>query len=408
MFCRNCGAEIPEGGSFCGSCGTPVKEEPVGVREPEGSRPVMEDREKEKKTDASSGARENNPDMEMQSKGGKPLIIGVCSGALLLAVGIAILFTTGVPGGKDKPKEAIAEADEPKKVADSAEQQKEEMEEKPDRGEPMEEEAEEESDEEEPIEEEPDEEEPEQDVNEEKEDTADLAAEDYLCSDSSTRILTQEDVEKLQSGTYEDLPEGKGIIQMAVNEMYARRGYQFGSQSIQDYFETKGWYREIEGRSDDQESIYQNMSDIEQANVQFLSSFSEDLQGDVDVEAEVAQIREWFYDTQERQDSLMCCEYTQGTYYFEYGYAIKGVIPADYDDWGYTREYYYHDRKLYFAFLFAGSEEYRLYFKDGKVIRYIDANGTVYDYGDIGEGEQLGERVRLESDALYPGVNCGL
>ncbi len=127
----------------------------------------------------------------------------------------------------------------------------------------------------------------------------------------------------------------------------------------------------------------------------------------IDVETEVAQIREWYYDTQERQDSLMCCEYTQGTYYFEYGYAIKGVIPADYDDWGYTREYYYHNQELYFAFLFAGSEEYRLYFKDGKVIRYIDANGTVYDYGDIREGEQLGERVRLESDALYPGMNCG-
>lgn len=272
MFCRNCGAEIPEGGSFCGSCGTPVKEEPVAVREPEGSRPVMEDREKEKKTEASSGARENNPDMEMQSKGGKPLIIEVCSGALLLAVGIAILFTTGVPGGKDKPKEAIAEVEEPETVADSEEQKKEEMEEKPvgeepDEEEPMQEEA---------IEEELDVEEPEQDVNEAKEDTADLGIEDYLCSDSSTRILTQEDVEKLLSGTYDNLPEGKGIIQMAVNEMYARKGYQFGSQSIQNYFETKGWYREIERRSDDQESIYQNMSDIEQANVQFLSSFADD------------------------------------------------------------------------------------------------------------------------------------
>ena len=47
MFCRNCGAEIPEGGGFCGSCGTPVKEEPVAVRDPEGSRPVMEGRERE-------------------------------------------------------------------------------------------------------------------------------------------------------------------------------------------------------------------------------------------------------------------------------------------------------------------------------------------------------------------------
>lgn len=43
---------------------------------------------------------------------------------LLLVVGTAILFATGVLGGKDKPKVVIAEADEPKKVADLDEQQK--------------------------------------------------------------------------------------------------------------------------------------------------------------------------------------------------------------------------------------------------------------------------------------------
>ncbi|MCI8859349.1 MAG: zinc ribbon domain-containing protein [Lachnospiraceae bacterium] len=179
MFCRNCGAEIPEGGSFCGSCGTLVKEETAAIREPEGSRSVMEGKDREKKVDASSGARENNPDMGMQSKGRKPLIIGVCSGALLLAVGTAILFVTGVIGGKDKPKEVIAEAEEPEKAAGSEEQQKEEMEEKP-----MEEESiEEEPDgEEESVEEQLDEEETEQDVNEKKENTADLAIGDFCFS----------------------------------------------------------------------------------------------------------------------------------------------------------------------------------------------------------------------------------
>ena len=111
MFCRNCGAEIPEGGGFCGSCGTPIKEEPVAIREPEGSRPVMEGTDGEKKTDASSEVRKNNPDMGAQSKGRKPLIIGACSGVLLLAVGTAILFATGVLSGKEKPKEVIAEAE---------------------------------------------------------------------------------------------------------------------------------------------------------------------------------------------------------------------------------------------------------------------------------------------------------
>ncbi|MCI8705950.1 MAG: hypothetical protein HFH44_04365 [Lachnospiraceae bacterium] len=91
----------------------------------------MEGKEREKKIDASSEVRKNNPDIGAQSKGRKPLIIGVCSGALFLAVGTAILFATGVLGGKDKPKEVIAEAEEPEKAADSEEQQKEEMEEKP-------------------------------------------------------------------------------------------------------------------------------------------------------------------------------------------------------------------------------------------------------------------------------------
>ena len=75
----------------------------------------MGGKEREKKIDASSEVRKNNPDIGAQSKGRKPLIIGVCSGALLLAVGTAILFETGVLGGKDKPKEVIAKAEETKK-----------------------------------------------------------------------------------------------------------------------------------------------------------------------------------------------------------------------------------------------------------------------------------------------------
>ena len=736
MFCRNCGAKIPEGGSFCGSCGTPIKEEPVAGGESQGKRPVMEGQGGEKKIDVSGEARKNNPNMGAQSKGRKPLIIGVCSGILLLAVGTAILFATGVIGGKDKPEEVIAEAEEPEKekVADSREQQKESIEEKPveEVKKPEQKESEQDMSLEEMANEAfeaykayirekrydeegrysyclfylDDDDYPElsirfesgstgdryrlyvfqngevtetdfrgmnefgmykersgylydvlfhtgtvscnvgilkgasvemlaeelydcfnedgkevgtalekefrkkfgisdgewrhtadyatleeafeqlgsdgagnkdvdkkadwrqsyinaiengeirgyeqgyafNDINsdgtpelfihagshsdymlyvkedgsvdgvsaqyyngnmlyghiewynppegeitdivyyydenedvykpvegkilEQKQDesenifliddsevseqvyntrlkeiedmewkygqTSEYDAEHYgcqtediiraiteyqetsqpiqgenetdgyLCSDSSSRVLTQEDIEELQSGTYPDLPEGEGIIQMAVNEMYARKGYQFGSQGIQDYFEEKEWYRDIRQRNSDQKSIYQNMSDIEKANVQFLSSFSEDSQAaQIDVEAEVAQIREWYYDTQERQDFLMYCEYEQGKYYFEGGYAIKGVIPAGYNNWGYTREYYYHDQKLYFAFLFAGNEEYRIYFKDGKVMRYVDSNGTVYDYGNIGEGEQLGKDVMSESEALYPGMNCG-
>lgn len=106
MFCRNCGAKISEGGNFCSSCGIPVKEEPVVIREPKSSRTVMEGRGGGKKIDVSSEVRVSNLDMGARNKGKKPLLIGVCSGVLLLAVGTAILFATGVVGGKGKTEEA--------------------------------------------------------------------------------------------------------------------------------------------------------------------------------------------------------------------------------------------------------------------------------------------------------------
>lgn len=104
---------------------------------------------------------------------------------------------------------------------------------------------------------------------------AEAASEGYLCSYSSERQITEEDVEELMNGTYEDLPQGKSVIQMVINEMYARYGYQFSSEEIQQYFEQKEWYQDIDERNTDMDSIYQNMTDIEKANVSFLSEVSE-------------------------------------------------------------------------------------------------------------------------------------
>ena len=48
--------------------------------------------------------------------------------------------------------------------------------------------------------------------------------------------------------------------------------------------------------------------------------------------------------------------------------------------WDYARDYRYHNGKLIFAFVFDGSEEHRLYFKDDRMIRYIDENHRTFDY----------------------------
>ena len=77
----------------------------------------------------------------------------------------------------------------------------------------------------------------------------------------------------MRSGIYEGFPEEKDVIQMVVNEMYARYGYQFNNQEIQSYFEQKKWYQDIEEKRSDMNAIYQDMSEIEKSNVDFLSEY---------------------------------------------------------------------------------------------------------------------------------------
>ena len=101
MFCRNCGAKIPEGGNFCSSCGIPVKEE-LAAGGFHSKRPVIKGQEEGKGNDISREVRKNYSDMEAQGKSSKWIMTGV----FLLAVGAAILFATGVVGGKGKTEEA--------------------------------------------------------------------------------------------------------------------------------------------------------------------------------------------------------------------------------------------------------------------------------------------------------------
>lgn len=107
----------------------------------------------------------------------------------------------------------------------------------------------------------------------EEADAAEESDDEYICSYSSERRMTEDDIEELRSKTYEGFPEGKDVIQMAVNEMYARYGYQFNNQDIQAYFDTKQWYQDISEKNPDMNSIYENMTDVERANVDLLSDY---------------------------------------------------------------------------------------------------------------------------------------
>ena len=106
-------------------------------------------------------------------------------------------------------------------------------------------------------------------------DTSDTTDTDYICSYSASRALTDEDISELKKGKYDNLPAGKDIIQMVINEMYARHGYEFKNEDVQAYFDSKKWYKDVSEHNDNMDDIYKNMSDIERKNIDFLSEYKE-------------------------------------------------------------------------------------------------------------------------------------
>jgi len=106
---------------------------------------------------------------------------------------------------------------------------------------------------------------------------------------------------------------------------------------------------------------------------------------DINVQEEVAIIRKQYNKTEKNIDSYLLKEQSGIKKYYDDFNLIKLVIKSGTNNWKYERQYYFNSGKLYFAFIYIGKEEYRYYFKDNCIIRYIDNNDNVYDYGNIPE-----------------------
>ena len=98
---------------------------------------------------------------------------------------------------------------------------------------------------------------------------------DYLCSYSSDRLLTDSDVEGYLNANYSEynLPEGINIIQMIINEIYAKHGYEFTDSKLSAYFSNKTWYKSNTNKVNDMNAVSDSMSEIEKKNVDFLNSY---------------------------------------------------------------------------------------------------------------------------------------
>ncbi len=92
----------------------------------------------------------------------------------------------------------------------------------------------------------------------------------YIYEDSNACAMTEGDVALAEKSLTEELPEGKSIEEMILNEIYARHGYRFEDPKLQAYFDGKQWYLDIGSYSSDLEEINESLNDFEKQNVEFL------------------------------------------------------------------------------------------------------------------------------------------
>ena len=92
---------------------------------------------------------------------------------------------------------------------------------------------------------------------------------DYILPESSSRYYTRQELSQLDDYT----------LQMAINEIYARHGRKFDTQSIREYFEGKAWYRGTINPADFDGNEAAYFNEYELANRELMSQIRADRQG---------------------------------------------------------------------------------------------------------------------------------
>lgn len=220
MYCKKCGAKLPELGKFCTCCGSP--REASGAAQPPVQQSV--------KQSAQQPVRKPQRKPARSSK--KLTIVLIVLAVLLLAVAGCVVYV--ILGGDaqsspDAEGGSIQRADREKpSVSEAASQETTQSQ---------------------PIEPQPTDPETEAPTQTTQEETQPEPTEttayydlsdpysftgEYYCPDSDWRYYTEDDVAWMN--------HDRDYLQMAINEIYARHGFNFQTPEIRAYFESKSWY----------------------------------------------------------------------------------------------------------------------------------------------------------------------
>lgn len=122
---------------------------------------------------------------------------------------------------------------------------------------------------------------------------------------------------------------------------------------------------------------------------------------DVDIEAEVENIRKLYYDTQENIIDMDQIDITSGTVGYSEGGEVRKIVCVQGENgFEYSREYFISNGEVYFVFVYKGSEEYRLYFLNDQLIRYIDEKSVTHDADEVKDYREYASKLQEEGYAL--------
>ena len=108
--------------------------------------------------------------------------------------------------------------------------------------------------------------------------TADAAQGDEAASqtgaDSEGMIFPDSDTQKITEAQMKEKLTDSETTRLAINEIYARHGYEFTDPEYSDYYNQFDWYKNTEKESD-MNKVNAMFSAVEQENVDALQAYAD-------------------------------------------------------------------------------------------------------------------------------------
>ena len=92
-------------------------------------------------------------------------------------------------------------------------------------------------------------------------------------SSSEGFIFPNSDKELISEDMMNSYLKDKATLRLAINEIYARHGYQFSNEEYQKYYGQYDWYNKLPKESD-MDKVSASFSEIEKKNVDALQAYS--------------------------------------------------------------------------------------------------------------------------------------